>query len=1137
MSRFSRVFASGSSIRFASTAVAAAVFAGLLTLPNPARAQGLLQSPSANLLTGTTPQGVAAADFNRSGWVGLVVADSTNKNIKVFLGTGSNTYNGGTTYTVCTNPTAVLATDINHDGYPDIIVACTGSAIIDVLMNNGSGGFGAATSIGPLSGSPVALVAGDFAGKGYVDVASADSNGNVSIFLNTTGNGTFSASHVTTAGTLSGIAAGDFNKDGHLDLAVSDSANGKVYTLLNGGTGTFTFTNTSTVGAGTKPSGIVAADFNQDGNMDVATSNAGKNTATILLGNGTGSLTVQTAQATGTDPIALSTTDVNSDGFPDLVAFDELSGSTGAVAVLLGNGDGTLQVAQISAQTFLPGTQAAVADFNRDGKPDVALTQQGNQKVSVLLNNTLPTQYPDGRSFAAYSTLASGLGNFADSVAVGDFNKDGKLDIAVSYMQDNDVQVLFGAGNGSFSGAVKYPVGSQPYWIAAGDLNGDGYPDLVTANTTLSSKTGTISVLLNNKNGTFAPAVSYNVGGQPYQVAIGDLNGDGYADVAVTNNLANTVSILFGSKTGVLTVQPATLATCANPYGVAIGDFKHNGFPSVAVTCYASSQLEIFPNNGNGTFGSPFMYTVGNSFNSLVPNPASIALGDFNRDGKLDIVVGNTTANNISFFAGNGDNTFKPSVESPSLNFPDSIVAGDFNGDGILDIAGVAPVWNAVELTLGVGDGTFGSIAQRAAGQLTMKTVPWALAAGDFNGDGQMDIVTANVDHVVNIANATGQWRYLTQFPANPSGNPSIGVLMNASAAQINLTTSPGSPLPYNNSGVTINANVQPAYTGGTPTGSVIFENSSGSVLGSGPYTLDAGGTATYPIGHLGSGSYLFTSLYSGDANFQPTTGSGAAYTVTVNGTPVTLTLSASSVPYGTTGIRALVTVTGTGVGGFPSGTATVFTSTGATVGTVTLARNGNNSTGTVTFNATAPNFNVGSYELYAVYNSTNGNFPNGSSSDVPFTVTSLSTTISDLCGNIIFASGCIATITPSSGPAITGGVVNFTESFNGGPTSAPVAEPVNGGTAIWPNAFAVSGTYVVVGTFVPANGNYTGSTTSNTFSIVCLFPGFCIGGNDRRNPFPFNSFTGAGFSNGFGSLNARHNNGANGNFMPFTLF
>jgi hypothetical protein len=1089
------------------------MFASLLMLPNSARAQGLLQAPTPNLITGTVPQAVAAADFNRSGWTGLVVADSTNKNIKVFLGTGPNAFNGGTIYPVCTNPTAVLATDINHDGYPDIIVGCTGSAIIDVLLNNGSGGFGAATSIGPLSGSPVALVAGNFVGKGYVDVASADSNGNVSIFLNTTGNGTFSASHVTVGGTLSGIAAGDFNKDGHLDLAVSDSAGNKVYTLLNGGTGNFTEFGTGiSTGAGSKPSDIVAADFNQDGKMDVATSNAGTSTATVLLGTGTGSFTLQTAQPTGTDPIALVTTDINSDGYPDLVAFDEFSGSTGAVAVLLGNGDGTLQVAQTSAQAFLPGTQAAVADFNRDGKPDIAVVQQSANIASVLLNNTLPTQYPDGRSFAAYNTLSNGLGNFADSVAVGDFNRDGNLDIAVSYLQDNDVQVLLGNGSGTFSSAGTYAVGSQPFWIASGDLNGDGYPDLVTTNTNVNGATGTVSVLLNNKNGTFASAATYTVGKQPYQVAIGDLNGDGYPDLAVTNyttgGSAGSVTILFGSASGTFTVSGTTLATCATPYGVAIGDFKHNGFPSVAVTCYTTSQLEVFPNNGNGTFGSPYIYTVFNSLNSLVPNPASIVVGDFNRDGKLDIVVGNTTANNIAFFAGNGDNTFAPSVESPSLNFPDSIVAGDFNGDGILDIAGVAPNFNAVEVTLGVGNGTFGSIAQRAAGQITAKTQPWALAAGDFNNDGQLDIVTANTFHQVNIASPAYQTRFLTQYPANPSGNPSVDVLMNASAAQINITTSPVSPLPYNNTGVTVLANVQPAYTGGTPTGSVIFENSSGTVLGTGPYTLNASGTATYPIGHIGSGTYLFTSLYSGDANFQPTTGSGSAFAVVVNGTPVSLTISPSSEPYGST-FTATVDVSGGAIAlGRPTGTLTIYSSTGFTLGTIPLTNQGTNDTGgTATFNATYPSINIGSYNFYAVYTPTNGNYQIGSSSYAPLTVTGEPTTLAVSCSGGFFGDTCTATVTASvtHTPVPAGYTVNFVLSGAGTGTGTGTTNAAGQATYSFS---AVFGTFTVTATF-PTQGNYL--TSTNTASVFC----FILCGTDRTSPATeFNSLTLIGRSN-----------------------
>ena len=213
---------------------------------------------------------------------------------------------------------------------------------------------------------------------------------------------------------------------------------------------------------------------------------------------------------------------------------------------------------RLPARHLLPGTQAAVADFNRDGKPDLAVTQQSNNQVSLLLNNTLPTQYPDGRSFSAAHALNNGRGNMADGVAVGDFNKDGLLDIAVSYLSDNQVQILLNNGSGSsnFNQGGVYTVGSQPYWIVSGDLNGDGYPDLVTANTNVNGPTGSVSVLLNNKNGTFANAVNYTVGNQPYQVAIGDINHDGYPDLAVTNYGGNTVSILMGSKTGTFTVSP-----------------------------------------------------------------------------------------------------------------------------------------------------------------------------------------------------------------------------------------------------------------------------------------------------------------------------------------------------------------------------------------------------------------------------------------------------------------------------------------------------------------------------------------------------------------------------------------------------
>jgi hypothetical protein len=233
--------------------------------------------------------------------------------------------------------------------------------------------------------------------------------------------------------------------------------------------------------------------------------------------------------------------DFNGDGKPDLAVANrgDSLGNGGSVNVLLGKGDGTF----LPAVSYLAGygpRSVAAGDFNGDGKQDLAVAVAGDsyngggQGVSVLLGKG------DG-TFQTAQTFPTGT--YPISVAVGDFNGDGILDLAVANAGSNNVSVLLGKGDGTFLAAQSFPAGSHPASVAVGDFNGDGIPDLVVANWG-----GNVSVLLGKGDGSFLPAANYAAGSYPTSVAVGDFNGDGKLDLAVTNdwNYGNNVSVLLG---------------------------------------------------------------------------------------------------------------------------------------------------------------------------------------------------------------------------------------------------------------------------------------------------------------------------------------------------------------------------------------------------------------------------------------------------------------------------------------------------------------------------------------------------------------------------------------------------------------
>lgn len=263
----------------------------------------------------------------------------------------------------------------------------------------------------------------------------------------------------------------------------------------------------------------------------------------------------------------------------------------------------------------------AIADFNGDGRLDLAIPGPQNENwfgtsVAVFLGNGDGTFQP-GNDFATSTGPIT--------VATGDFNGDGKPDLAVVGYNSATLSILIGNGDGTFQGHVDYAVGVEPTSVAVGDFNGDGKLDIAVAN----QYDGTVSVLLGNGNGTFQSPVTYTAGGNPGGIAVADLNGDGKLDLVVATG---GVSVLLGNGDG--TFQPYVDVPGAGGNAIVIGDFNGDGIPDVATANEFTSMFSVLIGHGDGTFSGPWVFwTASNS----IPN--SITTGDFNGDGSQDIAA------------------------------------------------------------------------------------------------------------------------------------------------------------------------------------------------------------------------------------------------------------------------------------------------------------------------------------------------------------------------------------------------------------------------------------------------------------------------------------------------------------------
>ncbi len=386
------------------------------------------------------------------------------------------------------------------------------------------------------------------------------------------------------------IVLGDFNGDGRLDAAVANAFSGSVSILLGDGAGAFTAG--VTVQFGGEPIAVIAGDFNGDGKLDLAVADFYYNRVIMLVGNGDGTFDVGAPVDVGLAPIAMAAADFDRDGKLDLVvANGSIGNTTGqSVTVLRGNGNGGFG-APFGYATGPSPYAVAVADFNGDGAPDLAVASGGGNSVSVLIGRG------DGTFGAAVDYAA---GYFPDGVAAGDFNGDGKPDLAVVNDYSDDVSILLGRGDGTFGTATQFAAGSGPASVATADLNGDGWADLAIAN----RFDNTLVLLLGNGDGTFQPAVPFVVGPQPEIVVAADLNRDGNIDLVLTSAADNNIAVLLQSTGNVTTIamqsgspQSAALnGAYALPLSVLVTDGGGQPLPGMLVTFIAPAS------GASGTF-------------------------------------------------------------------------------------------------------------------------------------------------------------------------------------------------------------------------------------------------------------------------------------------------------------------------------------------------------------------------------------------------------------------------------------------------------------------------------------------------------------------------------------------------------